>query len=169
VFAGHHPVNVVVTDVAWPHVSGVRFWVASGATIISRDMSRPFLERVLARHWTQHPDKLETHPRAMRFVSVRGSVVRPEIGLYPIDGAGSEGALMVYLPKDSVLYASDYVQTLQSPALYTSEVYAAACRYGLKPSRVVAEHHKLAEWVTLSQVVQRQPIADYPSSCDSHG
>jgi hypothetical protein len=156
---------VVVTDVAWPHVSGVRFWVASGATIVSRDMSRSFLEKVVAHHWRDHPDKLETHPHRMRFVSLREPWVHPGIGLYPIDGAGSEGALMAYLPNDRVLWASDYVQTLEAPALYTTEVYTATCRLGLTPTRVVAEHHPVADWSTLSQVVQRQPIADYPSTC----
>lgn len=164
-FSGTHPIAVVVTDVAWPHVSGVRFWVASGATIISRDMSRSFLERVVARHWRQHPDKLESHPRALRFVAVHGPLIGSGLGLYPIDGAGSEGALMAYLPSDGVLWASDYVQTLEAPALYTTEVYTAACRFGLTPTRVVAEHHPVADWSTLSQVVQRQPIADYPPTC----
>ena len=78
-------------------------------------------------------------------------------------------SLMAYLPNDGVLYASDYVQTLDGPTLYTTEVYAAACRFGLKPGRVVAEHHPLADWTTLVQVVQRQPIADYPSARDSPG
>ncbi|HZS59886.1 MAG TPA: hypothetical protein VFA43_11500 [Gemmatimonadaceae bacterium] len=156
-FPGHHHVNVVVTDVAWPHVSGVRFWAARGATIISRETSRSFLERIIE------------HSGTMRFVPVHSSLVRPGLGLYAIDGIGSEGALMAYLPNDGVLYASDYVQTLDGPALYTTEVYAAACRFGLKPSRVVAEHHKVADWMTLVQVVQRQPIGDYPSACDSRG
>lgn len=168
-FPGHHPVTVVVTDIAWPHVSGVRFWVASGAAIISRETSRPFLEKIVARHWRDHPDKLESHPRPLRFVAVQESLVRPGLGLYAIDGAGSEGALMAYLPTDGVLWASDYVQTLEAPALYTAEVYAAACRYGLFPRRVVAEHHAVADWSTLSQVVQRQPIADYSPACPGPG
>ncbi|MBV6523103.1 MAG: hypothetical protein MNPFHGCM_03270 [Gemmatimonadaceae bacterium] len=34
-FPGRHPVVLVVSDVAWPHVSGVRFWIARGATVVS--------------------------------------------------------------------------------------------------------------------------------------
>jgi hypothetical protein len=164
-FPGRHPVAVVVTDVAWPHVSGVRFWVASGATIISRDMSRSFLERVVARRWRTKPDKLEAQRRALRFIAVHESLARSGIGLYAIDGAGSEGALMAYLPSDGVLWASDYVQTLDAPALYTTEVYAAACRFALAPSRVVAEHHPVADWSKLTEMVRRQSIADYPREC----
>ena len=163
-FPGPHPVAVVVTDIAWPHVSGVRFWVASGATIISREMSRSFLERVVARHWAK-PDKLESQRRPLRFVPVNRSLTRSGISLYAIDGAGSEGALMAYLPDDGLLWASDFVQTLDAPTLYTAEVFTAACRYGLTPTRVVAEHHPVAEWSTLADVVRRQPIADYPPEC----
>ena len=152
-FPGRHPVALVVTDLAWPHVAGVPFWVASGATIISRDMSRTFLESVIARRWH------------MKFRPVRESLVRPGIGLYAIDGVGSEGALMVYLPNDRALWASDYVQTLEAPALYTTEVYAAACRFALAPTRVVAEHQPVADWSTLVEMVRRQPIADYPAAC----
>ncbi len=89
-----------------------------------------------------------------------------DIGYYAIDGIGSEGALMVYLSRDGVLWASDYVQTLSAPSLYATEVYAAACRYGLSPSRVVAQHQPLADWSALADVVHRQPIADYPVSCN---
>src|SRR5262249_44707516 len=32
-FPGPHKINVVVTDLAWPHVAGVRYWVAQGAII----------------------------------------------------------------------------------------------------------------------------------------
>src|SRR5690606_19899214 len=38
-FPGEHPVVVVVTDLAWPHIAGVRYWVAQGATILSHRMS----------------------------------------------------------------------------------------------------------------------------------
>jgi hypothetical protein len=166
-FSGRHPVSVVVTDLAWPHASGVRYWVASGATVISRDMSRGFLDSIVARRWRLHPDKLESiHPRPRLHFRAVGAVLEGrDIGYYAIDGIGSEGALMVYLPRDGVLWASDYVQTLSAPSLYTTEVYAAACRYGLSPSRVVAQHQSLAEWSALADLVGRQPIADYPVSC----
>jgi hypothetical protein len=167
-FPGRFPVAVVVTDLAWPHVSGVRFWVASGATVMSRDMSRAFLDSVVTYHWRLHPDKLESvHPRPKLLFRAVGTPAKGrDIGFYPIDGIASEGALMVYLPRDSVLWGSDYVQTLDAPTLYAAEVYAAACRYGLTPSRIVAQHQQLADWSAFTAVVQRLAIADYPVSCN---
>lgn len=151
-FPGRHPITVIVTDLAWPHVSGVRFWVASGATIVSRAQSAPFLRAVVAHHWTRAPDKLEsTHPRApLRFVAAH-----PHLGVVPygIDGVASEGALMVWLPADSLLWASDYVQTLDAPTQYVNEVYAATCRVGITPTRVVAQHQPTASWAKLSALV----------------
>jgi hypothetical protein len=79
--------------------------------------------------------------------------------VYVLDATQSEAR------RDGVLWASDYIQTLDAPALDTTEVYAAACRFSLTPSRVVAQHHPLADWSTVAAVVRRQPIADYPTAC----
>src|SRR5262245_61780730 len=54
-FPGRHPIAVVVTDLAWPHVAGVRAWVARGATIVSHRAAKPFLTEVVNRRWTQTP------------------------------------------------------------------------------------------------------------------
>jgi hypothetical protein len=158
-FPGRHPVVLVVTDLAWPHVSGLRFWVASGATIMSRDMSRAFLQAIVSRRWTREPDKLESvHPRpSLAFIPVRDSLVRSGIRVYAIDGLASEGALMAFLPADSLLWASDYVQQLTQPALYTNEVFAAAHRVGIQPTRVIAQHQPLAPWSTLAALVGHSP------------
>jgi hypothetical protein len=155
-FPGHHQVVVVVTDLAWPHVSGVRFWVASGATIASRNISEPFLKAVVDRQWLS-PDKLERdRARAlMHFLPVRDSLHVAGITLYPIDGIGSEGALMAYFPVDRVLWASDYVQDTTAPTLYASEVVAAACRLGLVPERGAAEHVPPFSWSTIAGLARQ--------------
>jgi hypothetical protein len=148
-FPGKHPVALVVTDLAHPHIAGVRFWVARGATVYSHPASRDFLTAIVNRRWSA-PDALErTKPRAtLRFVPVSDSVMLGGGGvrLYAIDGIGSEGALMAYLPGDGFLYASDYVQPAASQALYASDVRAAAKRVGIAPRRVAAMHLPLSPW-----------------------
>lgn len=64
----------------------------------------------------------------------------------PIDGIGSEVALMAYLPADKFLWASDYIQTLDEPSLYAAEVIRAAERAGIVPDRFAAEHVPLNSW-----------------------
>jgi len=61
-------VAVVVTDLAWPHIAGVRFWVASGATIISHRTSRTIARAGGEPALDLAPDKLERSRAAHRFV-----------------------------------------------------------------------------------------------------
>jgi hypothetical protein len=75
-FPGPHPVAVVVTDLAWPHVAGVRYWVGAGATVISHRASEPFLREVVERRWTLAPDLRERRRAGtpFRFRSVEVSL-----------------------------------------------------------------------------------------------
>lgn len=149
-FPGRHPVAVVVTDVAWPHVAGVRYWVANGATIVTHPLSRPFLERVIARRWTRHPDLLERRRQrakpAFRLVSGSAALAGGRVAVHAIDGVASEGALMVWLPRARFLWAGDYVQTVASPSEYAAEVVEAARRAKLAPERVAAQHLRPTDW-----------------------
>jgi hypothetical protein len=149
-FPGRHPVVVVVTDLAWPHVAGVRAWVARGATIVSHRAARTFLTEVVNRRWTMHPDLLErSRPRAaLHFRAVNDSLALAggDILLFPIDGAASEVALAAFVRPDRFLWASDFIQNLSSPSQYFDEVYAAVRRAGVSPIKVGAEHIPLTAW-----------------------
>ena len=161
-FPGQHKINVIVTDLAWPHVAGIRYWVARGATIISHPATREFIRRVVDRRWTLTPDSLEQQRRQnsdsvkLHFVVVgepttlAGGAVR----VLPIDGIGSEVALMAYLPGEKFLWASDYIQTLAEPSLYAAEVLRAAERAGIEPQRFAAEHVALNDWQQLRSAQQ---------------
>lgn len=156
-FPGRHPVALVVTDLAWPHIEGVRFWVARGATVISHPTSRAFLERVIGRKWTIAPDLLARTPHArLHFVAVRDSLrlAGGAIVLHPIDGLGSEGALMAYVPSERFLWAGDYVQTVSAPSTYASEVAAAVRRVGMAPERVAAMHLRLTPWSSVLAAIE---------------
>jgi hypothetical protein len=153
-FPGQHKFNVVVTDLAWPHVAGVRYWVAQGATIIAHSAAQEFLQKVVDRRWTLAPDLLEKmrgknpRPVRMKFVGVRAATERAGgmVRLAPIDGIGSEVALMAFLPGDKFLWASDYIQTLDGPSQYAKEVIESTKRAGIDPERVAAEHLAVTSW-----------------------
>jgi hypothetical protein len=156
----HRAVVVVVTDLAWPHVGGVRYWVARGATIVSHRLSRDFLQRVVARRWTRSPDLLERERRsgrapAFHFVPVSDSLemAGAAVRLFPIDGIASEGTLMAFLPESGTLWASDFVQSVDAPTEYAREVWQAVRRHGLHPLTVVAEHIAPASWSRLERLV----------------
>jgi hypothetical protein len=149
-FPGAHKTTVVVTDLAWPHIAGIRYWAASGATIVTHDAGRAFLQRVLDRRWTLAPDVLEQRRATVvpHLVGVTAltRLAGGAVTLHPIDGIGSEGALMAYVPGDRFLWASDYLQTLAEPSLYAEEVVAAVRRDRLAPDRVAAQHLPLTPW-----------------------
>jgi hypothetical protein len=160
-FPGKHPITVVVTDIAWPHVAGVRFWVANGATILTHRANRAFLQRVIDRRWTAMPDLFErrraTVTPHLRVVDDSLRLAGGDITLFAIDGVTSEGALAAYLVPDRFLWASDYVQTLAAPTQYLDETSAAVDRMHLSPVRVAAEHLRLSSWEDAKRVQQRSP------------
>ena len=167
-FPGKHNVTVVITDLAWPHVAGLRYWVASGATIIAHKAAREFLQSVVDRRWIASPDLLEQHRKTarLRFVGVdaRYSLSGGAISLHPIDGIGSEVALMAYLPGDRFLWASDYIQTVAEPTAYALEVWRAAAREGLSPERTAAEHLPLTPWSRIDELRKQAEGAGSPGS-----
>ena len=155
-YPGAHPVVLVVTDLAWPHIAGVRFWVARGATVVSHRAAEPFLRRVVERRWTEAPDLLETlraQRRAPRFrfraVDTTAPLAGGDITLHAIDGITSEVALIAWLPADRFLWASDYIQGVGAPSEYLSEVRAAVRRAGVTPAKVAAQHLPLTPWSTV--------------------
>ena len=149
-FPGPHPVEVLVTDLAWPHVGGVREWVAAGATVVSHRVSEPFVRGLVERRWTREPDRLEARRGevALQFVGVDGSMELADgrVRVTTIGGIGSEGALVAYLPETGFLWAGDHVQTVDGPSDYAAEVVAAVRREGWTPRTVAAQHLPLTPW-----------------------
>lgn len=161
---GSHKVNVVVTDLAWPHIAGLRYWVAKGATVISHRASRTFLQAVVDRQWTEAPDLLERTrtngaSRQLNFVEVNDSIDlgNGALRLISIDGVASEVALMAYLPVSRFLWASDFIQTVEEPSQYAKEVAAAVSRANIEPQRVAAEHLPITSWETVLLAQRAKP------------
>jgi hypothetical protein len=158
-FPGRHPIVVVVTDLAWPHVAGVRAWVAHGAMIVSHRAARAFLAEVVNRRWTVAPDLLERRRQnaAFRFRGVDDSLALAggDVLLFPIDGAASEVALAAFVRRDRFLWASDFIQDVTAPTQYLDDVVAAVTRARVSPARVAAQHAPLSDWDRLTRLADR--------------
>jgi hypothetical protein len=154
-YPSHKAVVLVVTDLAWPHISGVRYWAARGATIATHRLSKPFLEQVLARRWTLKPDELErsrSKAAKIKWLVVDSSLAlaRGTLQLSVIDGVSSEGAVMAMVPERGFLWAGDYIQSASAPSVYAREVMDAVERAGYRPNRVAAQHLPLTLWTTVT-------------------
>ncbi|NOT09527.1 MAG: hypothetical protein HOP28_15155 [Gemmatimonadales bacterium] len=155
-FPGRHPIAVVVTDLAWPHIGGVRYWVAQGATIVTHRLSRDFLTRVVERRWTDAPDLLErrraTARLRLRLIDAPTDLAGGAVRVVPLEGLGTEGALAVYVPGEKFLWAGDYLQNASRPSLYATEVARTMRARGIAPERTAAQHLPLTLWSVIERL-----------------
>lgn len=160
---GGEPVRgVVTTSDAWPHLAGIREYVARGIPVHHLDLNRSILERFVAARWGSAPDALERSRRAPIW---RPLATRATLGtgpnrmeLIPVRGEGGERMLMVWLPEHRLLYASDLIQRQRDGTFfwpeYLVEVIAAARREGLDVERVWAMHTDPLPWRDILDAVE---------------
>jgi glyoxylase-like metal-dependent hydrolase (beta-lactamase superfamily II) len=94
------------------HSSGVRTFIAEGATIITHEINRPFYERAWAAPRTLEPDRLAQNPRNAEFLTVSDKHVltggNQTLEIYHREGDNhNAGMLMVYFPRARVLVEAD--------------------------------------------------------------
>ena len=155
-FGSGRTVAVVVTDLAWPHIGGVRWWVSQGATVFAHPSAEPFLRSIVERRWHLEPDDLETRRAAgervpFRFLGVAGTreVAAGRLQISHMGGLSTEGALMVYDTRTRFLWAGDWIQFTDRRSQYAGEVVAAAAREGIEPLRVGAQHIDVTDWAVV--------------------
>jgi hypothetical protein len=160
------PVRAVINSSdAWPHIGGLRTYVASGVPVITHRLNRPLLERLFAAPYVTAPDLLAMQPRAAQIQGIDGRV---EIGsgpnrlvVAPIGGEWSERMLMAYWPEHELLYGADLVFPPNPRSdgffmpVYLDELVNAARREGFTPQRVIAMHAAPLEWSALLAEIDR--------------
>jgi hypothetical protein len=152
------PVKAVInTSDAWPHLGGIRTYVANQIPVYTLDLNKEILNRLVAANYASRPDQLEKHPHAPIYKEVKGKTVigkgKQRIELYPINGEGAERMVMAYFPKYKLLYGSDLIQFDQQGNLwnpqYASELQQAVEREGIKVKTVFAMHVSPMDWKDL--------------------
>jgi len=107
------PVRFVVTSHHhWDHLGGIRTAIDEGATIVTHQSNRAFLERVAKTPHTIVPDRLAASRKAVRIQTVgdKGQLTdgTRTIELYRLAGYEHTGdMLVVYLPKEKILAEPD--------------------------------------------------------------
>ena len=117
------PIRYVVnTHTHIDHSSGLRAFVAEGATIITHQSNRAYLEKVLHAPHTLVPDALSASKNKPKFETAGDRKILTDgnqnVELHHMKDFGHhEGMLMVYLPKQKILLEADaYNPPAQPPA-----------------------------------------------------
>jgi len=153
-FPGKPIKGVISTSDAWPHIGGVRPYVASGIPIYVLDLNLPIIQRLIDAPYASQPDRLEQERRLPNFQAVSGRIQLGEgpnrLELYPIRGEGGERMLMVHFPGHNLLYGADLVQRQRDGTFfmpqYLSELVEAADREGLTVENAFAMHIGVTAW-----------------------
>lgn len=160
-FPGRHPVELVLLNGIWPHIAGLRYWVAAGAHVVGPHLAQALVHRAVARRWTEYPDRLEQRRLrgdsvALHFADVTDArtLAGGAVQLYALHGIASEGLLMAYLPGDRFLWASDRIQDVKNPSIYVSELSKDVQRERLTPAWTSGPHFHLIPWSDVEGLVR---------------
>ena len=148
------PVKYVInTHSHIDHSSGLRAVVSEGATILTHQLNKAYLEKTLSLPHTLNPDKAQQGGKKPIVEAVGEKKVLTDgthvIELYHMQGFGHhDGMLLVYLPKEKVLLEADGYNPQAAtatpptpPSPYTVSLYDNIQRLKLDVQRVVPVHY----------------------------
>jgi glyoxylase-like metal-dependent hydrolase (beta-lactamase superfamily II) len=129
------PIRFVITSHHhWDHLGGIRSAMDEGATIVTHQSNKAFLERVAKTPHTINPDRLAASKKAVKIQTVgdKGQLTDGNrvIELHRLTGYEHTGdMLVVYLPKEKILAEPDaFTPPAQAgtPLIPPGVVYAKA-------------------------------------------
>jgi hypothetical protein len=173
-FPGQPIKAVISTSDSWPHLSGIREYVAEGIPVYALDLDQPILTRVLDQPHTSKPDRLQESRREPIFHPVHGKVILDSklnrMEIYPLRGETTERQLMVYFPKQKFVYGSDAFQRNPDNSFNlpqtVSELVDAVKREHLDVTQYFMMHMGLSPWGELQKVIDTARAGETPSGID---
>jgi glyoxylase-like metal-dependent hydrolase (beta-lactamase superfamily II) len=149
------PIRYVInTHLHFDHSSGLRPFVAEGATIITHQSNKAWFDKILSEPRSLNPDTLSASKRKPSVEGVGDRRVLTDgnhvVELHRLQGSGhTEGLMMVYLPKLKVLLEADaYNPPAQADAPvpdpvspYTANIADNIKRLKLDIQRVIPVHY----------------------------
>jgi hypothetical protein len=152
---------VITTSDAFPHLGGVREYVAQNVPVYALDANRPLLDHIVAARHTFEPDALERTPRKAKFVVISKKTTigtsPNRLEIYPIRSESGERMMMVYFPEHRLLYGSDLVQKMRDGNFfmpqYLAELIQAVTRENLTVENVISMHGDKLPWSVITTAV----------------
>jgi hypothetical protein len=163
---------VVSAGDGYHQIGGLREFVAAGVPIYAPALNQNLLEKFVAAPHTILPDSLSQKPAPAQWNWVSGKTAIGKganaIELYPLNGAGSERALMVYFPAHKFLYAGQYLSRSADGSLfmpsYAAELIAAVEREKLKVGLVFGAQASPMTWDSFLALYQKARAGVAPAS-----
>jgi hypothetical protein len=157
-FGGAPVKAVITTSDSWPHLGGMREYVARGIPIYALDLNVPILTRLFAAKYETFPDTLAKSPNRPNMHVVSGKTVvgtgANRLEIYPYRTATGERQMMVYLPQHQLLYTSDLF-TIRGPMIFlpqqVAEAVEAVTREHLTVKAAFGMHYDQLPWSTIVQ------------------
>jgi glyoxylase-like metal-dependent hydrolase (beta-lactamase superfamily II) len=148
------PIRYVVnTHSHFDHASGLRTFVAEGSTILTHQLNKAYLERVLALPHTLNPDRAQRSGRKPVVEGMGEKKVLTDgmttLELYHLQNFGHhDGMIVAYLPKQKVLLEADAYNPQPAnatppnpPSPYTLSLLENIQRLKLSVDRIVPVHY----------------------------
>jgi hypothetical protein len=147
---------IVTTSDSWPHIGGIREYVARAIPVYALDLNLPILRRLVAAKYETEPDALARAPKQaiLRVVSSRTTLGAGanRVELVPLRTVTGERQMMVYFPALKLLYTSDLF-TIRDRMVFlpqmVGEAVAAAARDHLDATRAFGMHYDALPWQTV--------------------
>jgi len=147
---------VVTTSDAWPHIGGMREYVARDIPIYALDLNVPILSRLFAATYTSSPDTLARTPRRAKLTPISKRTMvgtgPNRFDLIPYRTVTGERQMMVYFPEHRLLYTSDLF-TIRGPMIFLpqqiAEAVQAVARERLVVARAFGMHYDDIPWQTV--------------------
>src|SRR5581483_8442002 len=112
---------VITTSDSWPHIAGMREYVARGIDVYALDLNAPILRRLFAAPHRTRPDALQKNHRAAKLHLISTRTRFGSMELIPLREVTGERQMAVWFPKPRVLYTSDLFQKLPDGTWFTSQ------------------------------------------------
>lgn len=149
---------VITTSDSWPHIGGLREFVARGIPIYALDLDKPILQRLFSAPHTLLPDDLQEHPRAPEWrLFGKGTPLGSgpnRVELIPYHTETGERQTLVYFPQYRLLYTSDLFAPDQGKTWFTPEYLLelrnAVAHEHLAVDNIFGMHYGVIPWKTVT-------------------
>lgn len=145
---------VITTSDAWPHIAGLREYVARSIPVYLLERNTPIVNRLLAALHTRQPDALQHAPRHATLHAVSTPTMLGHgdnrIALLPLHSAVGERQMLAWFPAHRLLYTSDLVQPIDATHWYAPEMLLelrkVAAREHIAPAKGFGVHYGPTAW-----------------------